>query len=40
MASQMIVNSEQGSIVDVPGLQVGHFTLSQRLTGCLSLIHI
>lgn len=34
MASQMIVNSEQGSIVDVPGLQVGHFTLSQRLTGC------
>ena len=23
-----------GSIVDVPGLQVGHFTLSERLTGC------
>lgn len=34
MASQMIVNSEHGSIVDVPGLQVGHFTLSERLTGC------
>lgn len=23
-----------GSVVDVPGLQVGHFTLSERLTGC------
>ena len=23
-----------GSIVDVPGLQVGHFTMSERLTGC------
>ncbi|WP_291921926.1 P1 family peptidase, partial [Limnohabitans sp.] len=38
MASQTIVNSAQGSvvgsIVDVPGLQVGHFTLSERLTGC------
>ncbi len=34
MASQMIVNIEHGSIVDVPGLQVGHFTLSERLTGC------
>lgn len=34
MASQMIVNSGQGAIVDVPGLQVGHFTLSERLTGC------
>ena len=34
MASQMIVNSAHGSIVDVPGLQVGHFTLSERLTGC------
>ena len=34
MASQTIVNSEYGSIVDVPGLQVGHFTLSERLTGC------
>ncbi len=38
MASQMIVNSGQGaivgSIVDVPGLQVGHFTMSERLTGC------
>lgn len=34
MASEMIVNSEHGSIVDVPGLQVGHFTLSERLTGC------
>jgi L-aminopeptidase/D-esterase-like protein len=34
----MIVNSGQGaivgSIVDVPGLQVGHFTMSERLTGC------
>jgi L-aminopeptidase/D-esterase-like protein len=34
MASQTIVNSGQGSIVDVPGLQVGHYTLSERLTGC------
>lgn len=34
MASQKIVNSGQGAIVDVPGLQVGHFTLSERLTGC------
>ena len=34
MASQAIVNSGHGSIVDVPGLQVGHFTLSERLTGC------
>ncbi|MEY2783322.1 MAG: hypothetical protein RLZZ134_1381 [Pseudomonadota bacterium] len=30
----MIVNSGQGSLVDIPGLQVGHFTLSERLTGC------
>ncbi len=34
MTSEMIVNTAQGSIVDVPGLQVGHFTLSERLTGC------
>ncbi len=34
MASQTIVNSGQGSIVDVPGLLVGHFTLTERLTGC------
>ena len=38
MAYEMIVNSardiELGSIVDVDGLQVGHFTLSERLTGC------
>ena len=34
MASQTIVNSTVGSIVDVPGIQVGHFTLSERLTGC------
>jgi L-aminopeptidase/D-esterase-like protein len=34
MASQTIVNSTGGSIVDVPGIQVGHFTLSERLTGC------
>ena len=38
MASQMIVNSTPqsllGSVVDVPGLLVGHFTLSERLTGC------
>jgi L-aminopeptidase/D-esterase-like protein len=38
MASQTIVNSVQdgvsGSIVDVPGLQVGHFTMRERLTGC------
>ncbi|WP_396435944.1 P1 family peptidase [Limnohabitans sp.] len=34
MSSEMIVNSSLGSIVDVPGLRVGHFTLSQRLTGC------
>jgi L-aminopeptidase/D-esterase-like protein len=30
----MIVNSGQGAIVDIPGLLVGHFTLSERLTGC------
>lgn len=34
MASQTIVNSTGGSIVDVPGIQVGHYTLSERLTGC------
>ena len=34
MASQMILYSTQGSIVDIPGLHVGHFTLSERLTGC------
>jgi L-aminopeptidase/D-esterase-like protein len=34
MASEMIVNSAPGSIVDVPGLRVGHFTLAERLTGC------
>jgi L-aminopeptidase/D-esterase-like protein len=34
MSSKSIVNSSQGSIVDVPGLRVGHFTLSERLTGC------
>jgi L-aminopeptidase/D-esterase-like protein len=26
--------NNNGSIVDVPGLLVGHFTLSERLTGC------
>ena len=38
MTSEMIVNSgsdpHSGSIVDVPGLQVGHWTLDERLTGC------
>lgn len=34
MASEMIVNSAPGSIIDVPGLRVGHHTLSERLTGC------
>ncbi len=34
MSSEMIVNSSQGSIVDVPGLRLGHYTLSERLTGC------
>jgi L-aminopeptidase/D-esterase-like protein len=34
MSTKSIVNSSQGSIVDVPGLRVGHFTLSERLTGC------
>lgn len=34
MTSEKIVNSAPGSVVDVPGLQVGHFTLSERLTGC------
>ena len=34
MSSKTIVNSSQGSIVDVPGLHVGHYTLSGRLTGC------
>jgi L-aminopeptidase/D-esterase-like protein len=34
MSSKTIVNSSQGSIVDVPGLRVGHYTLSERLTGC------
>jgi L-aminopeptidase/D-esterase-like protein len=30
----MSSSNTQGSIVDVPGLLVGHFTLSERLTGC------
>ena len=34
MRSEIIVNTAPGAIVDVPGLQVGHFTHSQRLTGC------
>jgi len=34
MTSPKIVNTATGSIVDVLGLQVGHFTHSQRLTGC------
>jgi L-aminopeptidase/D-esterase-like protein len=34
MSSKTIVNSSQGSIVDVPGLRVGHFTSAERLTGC------
>ncbi len=34
MAYEMIVNSGQGAIVDIPGLMVGHFTLAERLTGC------
>ena len=34
MSSKTIVNSSHGSIVDVPGLRVGHFTLAERLTGC------
>ena len=34
MSSKTIVNSSQGSIVDVPGLRVGHFTMAERLTGC------
>jgi L-aminopeptidase/D-esterase-like protein len=34
MTSPKIVNTATGAIVDVPGLQVGHFTHSQRLTGC------
>lgn len=34
MSSKTIVNSSLGSIVDVPGLRVGHFTLAERLTGC------
>ena len=34
MTSPKIVNSATGSVVDVPGLQVGHFTHNQRMTGC------
>jgi L-aminopeptidase/D-esterase-like protein len=34
MSFKTIVNSSQGSMVDVPGLRVGHFTLAERLTGC------
>jgi L-aminopeptidase/D-esterase-like protein len=34
MTSKNIVNTATGSIVDVPGLQVGHHTLGQRPTGC------
>jgi L-aminopeptidase/D-esterase-like protein len=30
----MTITHTHGSIVDVPGLLVGHFTLSERLTGC------
>jgi L-aminopeptidase/D-esterase-like protein len=30
----MPITHTLGSIVDVPGLLVGHFTLSERLTGC------
>jgi L-aminopeptidase/D-esterase-like protein len=32
--SNMPITQAFGSIVDVPGLLVGHFTLSERLTGC------
>lgn len=38
MTSQMIVNSTSGSIVDVPGPRVGHFTLTERLTGCSAVL--
>lgn len=34
MNTQSIVNTAQGSLADVPGLMVGHHTLSQRLSGC------
>ena len=34
MTLPKIVNTATGAIVDVPGLQVGHFTHSQRPTGC------
>ena len=34
MSSKTIVNSSHGSIVDVPGLRVGHFTMAERMTGC------
>jgi len=34
MTSEKIVNTDTGSLVDVPGLIVGHHTLSERLTGC------
>jgi L-aminopeptidase/D-esterase-like protein len=34
MTSEKIVNTDTGSLVDVSGLQVGHHTLSERLTGC------
>jgi len=38
MTSPRIVGNSQrnvtGSIVDIPGLKVGHFTMSERLTGC------
>jgi L-aminopeptidase/D-esterase-like protein len=30
----MTIAHTHGSIVDVPGLLVGHFTMSERLTGC------
>jgi L-aminopeptidase/D-esterase-like protein len=33
MRSEMIVNRASGSIVDVPGLRVGHFTMTEGLTG-------
>lgn len=38
MTPETIVNTAPGTIVDVPGLQVGHFTHSQRLTGCTVIL--
>lgn len=34
MTAHISAPSAHGSLVDVPGLEVGHHTLSQRLTGC------